>query len=58
MKGTKILSYGDSDSTSNTMNVKPSSTMTDSLEKQYTHLKGKRETVLSRVKYLVKLTLP
>lgn len=58
MKGTKILSYGDSDSTSNTMRVKPSGTLVDSLEKQYTGLAGKRETVLSRVKYLVKLTLP
>lgn len=58
MKGTEVLSYGDNDHIPNRMKVTPRGTLVDSLEKQYTTLKGKRETVLSRVKELVKLTLP
>lgn len=62
MKGNKLLKVGNEDYRqpfNNRMQVKPdSSPHKESLEKQYTGLKGKRESFLSRAKQLVKLTLP
>lgn len=58
MQGTKIISFGDDDSTANRLRVRPNGTLTDSLEKQYRDQSSKREPFLSRAKWLVKLTLP
>ncbi|URY99229.1 hypothetical protein 6939_0050 [Klebsiella phage 6939] len=60
MKGNKILTVGDEDLSSfnNRMQVKPGAPNKESLEAQYSGMKGKREVFLSRAKALTKLTLP
>lgn len=60
MKGNKILTVGNEDLSSfnNRMQVKPGAPNKESLEAQYSGMKGKRETFLSRAKALTKLTLP
>ncbi|QHJ81056.1 MAG: hypothetical protein [Bacteriophage sp.] len=59
MKGNQLIKVGDDDYTqSNGLRLNPSGTVKDSLENQYTNLKGKRETFLTRAQRLTKLTLP
>lgn len=58
MRGNKIISVGnDHDPFKNQMYPKPAGNK-ESLEAQYTGMKGKREVFLSRAKSLTKLTLP